>query len=193
MGVQNSKNGYYMPDRKIFKLSYCIHKNITLSEIKNTNTDLSILVSDYSDVEVLSQLLYYKLKHIGYTNLKIINIEFPYYSLEHIIDNIKNIFIKDLKIKKECYEPNLNNIYHFLNKGRILLAGIILNDEFATEVLKLNLLDNQIVSDIILIVGYNTENIFIKSNWCKDILKVDNKFLNNIKELWNVEISTFNY
>ena len=116
MGVQNSKNdNYYIPDRKIFKLSYCIHKNIKKeSEIKES--DLSILVSDYSDVGVMSQLLYYKLKHIGYTNLKIINIEFPYYRLEQILNNIKNkIFIKDLIIKNECYEPTLNNIYHFLN------------------------------------------------------------------------------
>ena len=194
MGAQNSKNDYYIPDKKMFKLSYCIHKNIkTISEIKEIN--LSSLLDEYECIGAIMSLFYYKLKHMGYS-IHPINIEFPYYRLEQILDNIqcKGIIISnhnilnDLKIINDCYAPNLNNIYHFLNNGNILLAGIILSDDFAKEVLKIEIFENDIVSDVILIVGYDTDNIFIKSTWTKDVIKIDNKFLINIKEIWNVEL-----
>ena len=46
------------------------------------------------------------------------------------------------------------------------------------------------ISDIILIVGYNSSNIFIKTEWCNEIISVKNNYINHIKEIWNVEIKT---
>ena len=199
MGAQSSKENEFIPDKKNFKISYCINKNIkTISEIKNT--DLSSLLDDYEFIGAIMSLFYYKLKHMGY-NIHPINIEFPYYRLEQILDNIqyKGIIISNhnvlnyLKIINECYAPNLNNIYHFLNDGHILLAGIILDHLFAKEVLKVEIFEknviSDVISDVILIVGYDNDNIFIKTTWTKNILKIDNKFLTNIKEIWNVKLN----
>jgi len=35
---------------------------------------------------------------------------------------------------------------------------------------------HDIMSDIILIVGYDTTTIFLKTMWCENLIKIDNKF-----------------
>jgi len=183
MGVNSSKNlEYNIPDQKIFKLSYIIYKNIEIkSEIKSI--DLSQFIFNETD-NIITSFLKLKLKNEGYslTNLKI-----EYNTIETIFNNFNQTF--DFKIISDCYKPNLNNIYHFLNNGNILLAGIILEPIFLKDILKIE--QENTVSDYILIVGYDFENFFIKTNWCNHILKIDNKFIKNIKEIWDVKIKTF--
>ena len=205
MGQQNSKlddhhseDGYFIPTNKLFKISYVIHEIIkTLSiPLNDVNIDINI---DNIKIPIIMQFIYYKLKNVGY-NLTPLKIDYPYYNIDNIFNDINSkgipvlnhAALNDFKIIKNCYEPSLNNIYHFLNKGNILLGGIILNEEFINNVLKI---DKEpyfgIISDLILIVGYNTDHVFIKTNWCKKNIKVKNEYLNNIKEIWNVEIKTF--
>jgi len=213
MGQQNSKtedhfkenfhfkeDGYFIPTNKLFKMSYVIHENIkTLSiPLNDINLDNNNF-KDINKIPIIMQFIYYKLKNVGY-NLTPLKIDYPYYNIDDILSQINSkgipvlnhTSLNDFKIIKQCYEPSLNNIYHFLNKGNILLGGIILNEEFINDVLKI---DKEpyigIISDLILIVGYNPDNIFIKTNWCKKNIKVKNEYLNNIKEIWNVEIKTF--
>jgi len=199
MGQQQTKQlNYNIPNMKMFKLSYCIQNNIEfISEIKE-QIDLSLLVNEFK-VGIPLQFIYYKLKHAGYV-FKEYSIDLQIYRLDELLNYFsnkgiflsKNAVINDVKIKSKCYESNLNNIYHFLNKGNILLGGIILNEDFITNVLKLDILDyTKTISDIILIVGYNQTHIYLKTNWSNDILKVENKFIKNIREIWNIDLKTF--
>jgi len=202
MGQQISKetDGYYIPNQKMFKLSYIVHDTIkTKSEILES-VDLSSILGT-SNVSIIMQFLYYKLKLEGYT-LTPLKIEFPSFSINDILDQVdfKGIAVlnhsplNDFKLIKKCYKPKLNNIYHFLNKGIILLGLIILNENFLSDVLQIDTTDyknHNVISDCILIVGYDKENIFIKSSWSKENIKVKNEYINNIKEIWDVEIKTF--
>jgi hypothetical protein len=199
MGQQFSKENeeYFIPNRKMFKLSYVVHDTIkTKSEILES-IDLSSILGT-SNVSIIMQFLYYKLKLQGYT-LTPLKIEFPCFSINDILDqvNFKGITVlnhsplNDFKLVKKCYKPKLNNIYHFLNKGIILLGFIILNENFLSNILHIGLNNYNVISDVILIVGYDKENIFIKTSWYKENIKIQNEYMDNIKELWDVEIKTF--
>jgi hypothetical protein len=196
MGQTQTKR-YYIPTTKNFKLSYRIQENVPQCEILK-KINLSKLVEEYKSVNLVSQLLYYKCNHQGYS-FKEYPVSTLSYRLDHIFEYISekgiflngNAIISDLSINYTCYYSNLNNIYYFLNKGSILVGGIILNKKFINEVLQMDSNNQDIMSDIILIVGYDTDSIYLKTNWCENIVKMDNSFINNIKELWNVEIKTF--
>jgi hypothetical protein len=202
MGQQISKENqeYLIPNQKKIKLSYVVHETIkTKSEILES-VDLSNILGT-SKVSIIMQFLYYKFKIEGYS-LTPLKIEFPCFSIFNILNeiNVKGIAVlnntelNDFKISKKCYKPKLNNIYHFLNKGIILLGLIILNEKFMSNILQIDTSDyndNNIISDVILIVGYDKENIFIKSSWCKENIKVKNEYIDNIKEIWDVELKTF--
>jgi hypothetical protein len=104
---------------------------------------------------------------------------------------INNEFIKDIKLTRQCYKPDLNVIYSFLNQGKALLAMVILEPQFITECLKLsseNLKD--IATDAVIVVGYDRLNFYIKTNWFDFVVKVENRFIDNFKEFWNVSIQT---
>ena len=204
MGQQNSKeNGLSkeitLPTGKYFKHSYCLkHENKVLKN-KIKGIDLSFLIDDYN-TQLIMQVFYYKLKHLGYT-LGVIKHVYTGYRIEHIFNSfvkegvpIKNDeMIDDLTITVECYEPHLNNIYYHLNKGSILVAGIILTEEFIKNLFenfdkfdKFDKFDNKVLSDIILITGYDSSNFFIKTTWISGILTIPNKYLKNIREIWNI-------
>jgi len=198
MGKQQSKE-YYIPDKKNFKLSYCVQESIHEIAEKHEYINLSKLVEEYTTSNLVLQLLYYKLKHEGYS-FKEYNVIPISYRIDHILEYISdkglflfnNASINDIKIIKTCYESNLNTVYYFLNKGKILLCGILLNEEFIQHVLKIEPFDiHTIISDIILIVGYDTDSIYIKTNWYEHLIKMENIFIKNIREIWNIEIKTF--
>jgi len=204
MGQHQTKHQkYYIPSKKLFKMSYCIQENISESITKKEYVDLSKLVEGYEDIGLMLQFIYYKLKHEGYS-FKEYSISQITYRLDQIFDYINdngiflsnNSVINDFRIIKKCYEPNLNNIYFFLNKGQILLGGIILDEKFITDVLHMEIGKNgngknSIISDIVLIIGYDENTIYLKTEWCENTVKIDNKFVSNIREIWNIEIKTF--
>jgi len=203
MGQNSSKtynDEHFIPAERLFKLSYTVktpQRNVC-NIVQTVN--LSLLLNEYTNIGVFMQFLYQKLKYAGYNSLKPINVDFGYTSIQSILQDLNengipvgNGVIKDVKIIKNCYEPNFNNICYFLNKGRLLLAMIILDTEFITESLKLtenNL--KEVATDAVVIVGYDEFNFYIKTNWFKFIVKVENKFINNIKEIWDIDILTFN-
>ena len=197
MGQENSKpeNGT-VPTEKLYHLSYVVNKTINTVEEINGQQDLSYILEPYDRVGLIMQIVYYKLKNHGYS-LKPLNIEFNYSTINEILDEISkkglpisNNTIKDIKIISNCYQPQLNTIYHFLNQGEILLCLIILDQEFFKVVLNIDK-KSGIATDTILVVGYDLDTFFIKTKWSSKILKLENKFLKNIKEIWNVEIHTF--
>jgi hypothetical protein len=204
MGQQNSKFKFRIPNEKLYKLSYelTVKVNDNQNELKFIN--LSDALKDFSpNIDPIIQYFYHKLKQSGYV-LKPLNIEFVYMSINEIINKINlkgfpvvnNSSINDIKLIKKCYEVSLNTIYYFINNDSILLALIILNEEFLIHVLKINEnLQNKVITDVVLIVGYTDKTFFIKNKWSEEnqILEIENKYLNNIKEIWNISIKTYNY
>jgi len=202
MGQTPSKtfnDEHFIPTERLFKLSYTTKTPSKIVTEKLEAINLSVLLEEYpNNICVFMQFLYQKIKFNGY-NLKSINIDFSNSSIMTILKDLNengfpviNGQIKDVKIIKNCYESNLNNIYYFLNQGTILLAMIILDSEFITQSLKLseeNLKD--IATDAVIIVGYDADNFYIKTNWFKFIVKVENKFIINIKEIWDIDILTY--
>ena len=199
MGQKQTKQlNYFIPTSKNFKISYCVQESITEKVEKKEYINLSKIIEEYNTLNLVLQVLYYKCKHQGY-NFKEFNVIPISYRIDHILEYISskgimlsdNAVINDIEIIRKCYEPKLNNIYHFLNKGNILIGGIILNEIFITEVLKIDLFDYyDIISDIILIVGYDNTSLYLKTTWCNHLITMDNKFVKNIREVWNLEIKT---
>jgi hypothetical protein len=199
---QNNTKGFQenrVPQQRLFKLSYVVHKNVNETTDSSQLVDLSSLLENrYTNCEIITQFLYLKLREVGY-NLKPYNIEHNNSSLNDILDEIKtkgfpinnNVYINDIKISKRCYEPKLNNIYYFLNRGNVLLAFIILDTELLTQ-LDLKTASTTLATDVVLVVGYDKDSIYLKTKWFDGTLKIDNKFLTNIRELWNISIKCFN-
>jgi len=199
MGQQQTKpkeNDIVLPINKHFKLSYNTHETIKVLAEKKEHIDFSTLVQDFHSFLIL-RLIYQKLHMLGYTFKE------HYWSssqthISKILDVIKedgilinNELFNDFDMSYTCYEPTLNNVYSFLNEGKILVAGIILTEPFVKEYF--NKETNTTTSDIVLIVGYDTHTFFIKTIWCEQILKIPNTYIKNIRELWNIEIKGKDY
>jgi hypothetical protein len=202
MGQQNSKkSSNLVPTEKLFKLSYTVFNNKKIEkQVDVKEIDLSHLLINYnSNINVVMQFLYQKLKFNGYNDLNYINVDFGYLSIDTILTDINklgfpisnNETIKDISFIKNCYKPSLKYIYHFLNKGSILLALIILDAPFIKECLKISSLENfkDFATDAVIIVGYNEHSFFIKTNWFEDTICVENCFIDNIKEIWDTELN----
>jgi hypothetical protein len=203
MGQDNSKPKIetgIIPVERLYHLSYVVQEKIEkikeIEEIKNF-IDLSYILEPYDQVGLIMQVIYYKLKNNGYT-LKPLNIELVYSSIHDILQEFNkkglptsNGTINDINIVSNCYQSHLNTIYHFLNCGDILLGLIILDQEFINRVIKIDkkIVNNVIATDIVLIVGYDLDTFFIKTKWYNEILKIENRFLKNIKEIWNIKLN----
>ena len=192
----------FIPAERLFKLSYTLSKTLKTFKSQDHNVekvDISRVFEKYHHtIGVFMQFLYFLTKTSGYT-LKPTRFEWGYMSIEGILHQINmngfpvinNDYIKDIKVIKDCYKPDLNVIYYFLSRGRPLLAMVILEPVFITECLKLsseNLKD--IATDAVIIVGYDDISFSIKTNWFDFIVNVENKFIDNFKELWDVSLKT---
>lgn len=204
MGQQQTKalnnNGIYnIPKKKNFKLSYCVQENVSELSEKRDYINLNNVIEEYTNNHLVMQIIYYKCKHAGYSLKEHV---YPQnsYRIDHILEDISdiglllsnNVILNDIIIKRACYEPNLNNIYCFLNKGKILIGGIILTPHFIKSVLNMEVHQDETISDIVLIVGYDTDCLLLKTKWCEEIVKIENKYIKNLREIWNVEIETKN-
>ena len=198
----NKNESYFIPSERLFKLSYIVARTITTDNEKYQQVDLHGLYEKFDDnIVVFMQFCYQKFQEAGYT-LKPINIDWGYSSINEIFYEMEskgfpisnNGLIKDIKFVKNFYKVDLEIIYHFLNRGQPLLAIILLDETFIKDVLKLNeekYCNKNIITDVLIIVGYDSHNFFIKSNWFKSIIKVENKFIHNIKEIWDIQLLTF--
>ena len=81
---------------------------------------------------------------------------------------------------------SLDNIKYFLSNFSVLIAGIIIDKKFAKSIFNLDIENKS--SDVILIVGYTSDSLIIKTNWKTIYLEIPYKFICNIKEMWNINI-----
>lgn len=195
MGNSTSKE-YLLPSGLNYIVSYCkihtlpVHTCYGSSDLTYfTECDKLLLIP-----------FYYKLRNMGYAvksshfKAYYLNIKLP---LNELIQKIIKAGIPnssgellDVDIKHTCYYPTLNNIHVLLDSGNILIAGLIIDKEFIKKVLNSDDVINEIVSDIVLIIGYTKENILIKTNWTSSIIHVPISFISNFREIWNIEIES---
>jgi hypothetical protein len=187
---------------KNYLISYVKQCNYSYDDsIHKNNIDLSnFYISLESENKIYSLIygsLFYKLNEIGYSIKPIIPRYIPgnENSLEDIIKKIMEYgfllsnysdVLNDLIITRTCYYPTLNNIKSLLNQGNILIGGILIDSELINFLEKDNISDTNTIigSDIILIMGYSDLGLLIKTNY-SDVL-IDYKFIDNIKEVWNI-------
>lgn len=192
---QNTSKEYLLPSGLNYIVSYC--------KIENLNFKTPDGSSDLTYFTNFDQLLlipfYYKLHNLGYSvkssNFKAYLGKLP---LNELILKIITLGIPnssgdilDVVIKSTCYYPNINNICSLLDSGNIIIAGLIMDNDFINVVLKSDdYTPKEVLSDIVLIVGYNSSDFLIKTNWTSSIINVPILFIHNFREIWNIEIES---
>jgi hypothetical protein len=180
MGQSTSKLN--LPSGKDYLISYCKHHDLKKVEYLEL-VDLSNLIT--LDDNLLDVYFSYKLKSFGYTFSKKISYRFDL-PLNVLLKSIK---IPNFEIKNCCYTVSLDTIKTLLSEFNILIAGIIIDKEFAKEILDTDI--TELLSDIILITGYTSEYIIIKTKWKKDFINLPFEYLGNIPEVWNLKLKSF--
>ena len=210
MGQLQTKD-YYIPSGRNYSMSYVKHINIKFKKLNDSqNFNLSNLIQfdnliikypkENGILKLIYSAMWYKITNLGYTikenipNLSLNLCEPLNECLDKIINhgfiNKREDVLSDLIITKQCYQSNLNNIKYLLCNGNILVAGILIDNEFINQVLNSDEIINDIISDIIIIIGYNLDSLIIKTNWVDTPINLNFSFIDNIKEIWNFEIKS---
>lgn len=196
MGNTNS-TAFKLPYENKYFFSY--EKQYDSNGIIKDSIDLSNFIQDNGNF--IYQIIFNQIINLGYS----IKLKVPKMDLYKKTSTIKEIIqsikaygflssdytdnLSDLKFTSKCYFPRLKNIKILLSQNHILIAGIIIDHELMKSILPNFVLKNE-VSDIIVIVGYNSENILIKTLWTPEVLSINISFIQNIKEIWTILIES---
>ena len=176
-----------LPSGNNYLISYCRGYDVTkrIKCSKEINLELLISQKKINVQELIYNVFKYKIDFLGYsiTDLKIKTIDNV--PLNIYLNQIK---IMDLIITNTCYNVKLSNIKYLLNKGNIIIAGLILDCEFIKEVF--NIISSEELTDIVLIIGYNLDFIIIKTSWISTPVNIPIRLLDNFKEMWNIKIES---
>ena len=183
-----------VPTENKFYSSYCNQEYVPDIGIINESVDLG----NFNTNNFIFEIIHRQIANLGYS----IKLKVPEYnifkknaSIKEMLHNITLHGFKssdhtdvlcDLKIKGTCYYPK--NLKNLLNKGNPLLAGIILDNDIMKS-LYYPIIPEE-VTDIICILGYTSDNLLIKTTWCDKTLNLDNKFIENIKEVWEITVES---
>lgn len=172
-----------LPLGKSYNISYCKQWDILKERKFMDSVDLSHLLES---MNLVLSVFKYKLSNSGY---HMGNLFYPInLPLNEIIKFISSK-IKPYEIKSKCYIVSLDNIKYLLSDFNVLIAGIIIDQDFAKNILKTEI--SQDVTDIVLITGYHNTTVTIKTNWSTDLIDIPIDYLCNIKEIWNIEVLPF--
>jgi len=183
MGQAQSKKNYNLPLGKNFIISYCRHHSIKKEQAIHEEINLEKIVSGDSTLDLILSVFNYHLSHNG-INVKCKNIQPFRGTLHEILLGIKGSYKHPIETK--CYFSEPTNIKALLTNGNVLIAGIIIDSEFANDYLDTNFTNTR--SDIVLIVGYTQNEYIIKTTWCLETIKLPWESLGNIKEVWNISV-----
>ena len=188
MGQTQTKEKYDLPFGRNYSISYCRCYNVSkTSSFKNEINLIKLIPDEKIDyvTDLISSVFNYKIKFLGYSVVT----KIPFFDKSPLNLYLSKIKIMNLKITPVCYNSNLNNIKYLLNKGNILIAGLIMDSEFINSVLRCDYTPD-LVTDIVLIIGYTADSILIKTIWTERPIEVQTIFLNNFKEIWNIKIES---
>jgi hypothetical protein len=197
MGNSQSIN---IPTENKYFISYCKQYDVTIEDIIFKDSIELILNYENISSNFILSIIYSQINNLGYS----IKLKVPTYNIFKKDSSIKEIIeyiekkgflcsdysdiLSDLIFDYQCYYPRLPNIKYLLNKNNILIAGIILDNNLMKS-LNLNF-PKKDVTDIICIVGYDNDHILIKSTWIQEKILLKNEFINNIKEIWTINIKS---
>jgi hypothetical protein len=192
----------FIPSGKRFKYSYSKQLEIPFVKQIEPVTDLSHLIdlppqqqkydSGYIS-NFIQTVIYYNLQNIGY-NVHLFDPIETEGTLQNMIDQViakgvlcsdKRTKISDLTITSVSYKINRHSIKSLLSQGNILIAGIVLDKTLGSEI---NVKISSFVTDVVLLVGYDTSSIYIISNWVPDVLVVPDHFIDNILEVHKIKV-----
>jgi len=191
---QSQSSEYILPFGKRYIISYCAQYNIKDSGTFKDSVNVNIPVeNNKTPLHLIYTLFYYKLNLIGYSIKPIwkhLNCNIP---LETILEKISInssdlVTLSDITIQRTCYYPTLDNIKSLLSNGNVLIGGMILGPKMCTDIL--NQTVNNLITDIVLIVGYTPSGILIKTTWTSGTIEIPNEYLSNFKELWDIYINS---
>ena len=185
-----------LPSGKNYMISYCKHHNFKNNSISNeTNLINGININESNQLNLIMSVFYNKINACGYSLKPIYKQSFTIKPLDEIFDEIKKhgfyssdkqTKLKDIILKPKCYTPKLKSIKSLIYLGNVLIAGLVIDPDFAKSVLNKNL--TQTVTDIVLIVGYNEKEIIVKSIFSQFV--IPNEYISSIKEVWNIEVES---
>jgi hypothetical protein len=185
-----------LPSGKNYIISYCKHLNFKNNFISNeTNLINGININKSNQSNLIISVFYNKINSCGYSLKPSFTQKFTIAPLEVILNKIKDHGfyssnkekkLSDIIIKPKCYTPKLKIIKSLIYLGNVLIAGLVIDPEFAKNVLNTNI--TEIVTDIVLIVGYTEKEIIIKGVFSEFV--IPNEYISSIKEVWNIEIES---
>jgi hypothetical protein len=183
---QTQSTDLQLPEGKNFIISYCRHYDV-LQPIdgKDSINFINLIPDCITTVSLLTSVLQYKYHSIGYRSLLL---ELPRVYSKCIDDYFSDLKILDTHITHLCYNVTLPNIRHFLSSGNILIAGILMDSHFVKD--QFNLEIKEMVTDIVLIIGYTPTEIIIKTTWKPEPMYIEHRFLNVFTEIWNITIES---
>ncbi len=176
-----------LPSGNNYMISYCRGYDVTkrIKCSKETNLELLISQKKLNVQELIYSIFKYKIDFLGYS---IQDLKIPPFDQIPLNIYLNQIKIMDLEITSTCYNVKLSNIKYLLNKGNIIIAGLILDEEFLKETF--NLISKEISTDIVLIIGYNLDFIIIKTGWISSPVNIPLRLLDNFKEMWSIKIQS---
>jgi len=194
----NITKGLSFPSYNKYIISYCKQKDYKVDIITTEYINLSYMIPQ--DISDSRNIIYYvtlgELTKQGYS-LKEHN-NFYFESRKPLVELINSCnsfsssdstdILDDLIIKPECYVPTINNIKKILNNKKIIIAGIIIDLDLVKSISDEYSELNQ-VTDIICIIGYTQDSLLIKTAWKNEIIELNNSFIENIKEIWTININ----
>ena len=195
MGQLESKN-VNLPWGKNYIISYCSQSNIHEPKETPPEVDLSTLINYHckKTIDLIYGVIYYKLKNNGYDLPIYYNKIHTVMPLNNLLDLLNNFsspnhyeILDDVVIDKKCFHPRLKNIKRLISNGNILVGGLIIDEKLKHY---LNSNEANELTDVVLIVGYNTEFILIKTTWTNNIINLSMDFIDNFKELWDINIKS---
>jgi len=188
-----------VPFGKNYQISYCKHSKLKCVNGLTSETNLinGIKINNKNHINLILSVFYNKINANGYSlkymdNHLLINLP-----LDEVINSIikKGFYssghqkkLSDIIINPKCYIPKLKNIRSLVYMGNVLIAGLVIDSEFSKNILKCEL--KEIVTEIVLIVGYTEKSILIKGIWNNELLSIPNEYIDYIKEIWNIEIES---
>ena len=192
-------NTQSQPSGNNYIISYCKHLKYTAKETTmDSNLNMSISGSHKTQIDMIYNVFYTKIKNAGYSlKEEYLHSQVPKLQLSEIIKGIvdKGFYssnrekkLGDILIEPKCYSPKIKYVRSLIYEGNTLIAGIIMDAPFLKNVLKSD--DSEIITDIVLIIGYTASEIIIRGIWNSEIIVIPNDYFYIFKEVWNIEISS---
>ena len=194
-------NTVTVPSGKNYKISYLKHSKFKCipNLASETNLVTGININNKSTLDLIYSVFYNNINNNGYSlkGLYPVNTEIKSLTLEELLKSIiKHGFwssdrskrLKDIAVSPICYSPKLKTLRSLVSLGNVLIAGMIIDSVLSK--LLFNTEFTEIVTEIILVIGYTEKEILIKTTWNNELVSIPNEHISSIKEVWNIVVNS---